>query len=771
MSASSFRLISAAISTLLLAALVSVVIVAIRDNPSTALPRLATTMPQSTQVAQASTTPGDTEPATETVEPATATAAATPDAAANPSSPTATTSAAGTAEDATPAPTEPPAATATLAVTVPATTPTDAAGEEAIPAAAASATPTPSPTAEPEITLTETPTSSGITSPFARNGSPTVRVYSNGNFANDVAVMRSTIWAATNGGVVAWNKSSGGYVKFSTADGLSTNRTVTTAVCPLPGLGVLFGSPQGIQVFDTQNGRWKTLDSSNSAMQHDDIAVLWCDAEDGLLVVGYTHFGLDIFDSSNDEWTYIGAEDGLNVNGVRDLEVSGDRSTVWLATPDGLFSFANGDVAQYTTENSPLNANRIDALALDGSGAVWFTGGDTLYRMRNDEWEVYSASDATGSFPNGRLVGLDVSPNGTLWLGSDQSQICRFDPGVKGCVSFYNGDDGMATAPLTSLTIGSDSGVYYTTAGGGISILEDDSWRQLLIENEAVPGNAIRDLALDANGGVWVASLGGVGRIDAAGTRDPQQYTPANSPLPSVDVRVVLPSGDGIWVGTEGVSYFDGASWVTYGPEDGLAGSNVQAIAADSQNRIWIGTTGGLSIWTGSTFFNLTSANGLPNDDITALQADDDVMWIGTRGGGLLRFENNQLQLFNTNNSNLPANSIVALARAADSTLWIGTDAGVARFVDSELTGDAATGSDLAGAAVRTLAAGPDGEVWVVKVGESNAADELYRYDGEAWSPFDAAQRPGPHITTLLVDAEGDLWLGTTDGGMARYTP
>lgn len=788
MSSSSFRLISAAISTLLLAALVIVIIVAVRDNPSTALPRLAATQTQPARVAQTSPTP----PASTAEAAGTPTVSPSAQAAGEPmggeptdgeASEPASGAAVATPATATPQATVAAESTATLAAMPTASPSAPGATPAAVPAADSTRGPTAEATEidteiddvaddaigdlEGEIEAESTPAAAArVTSPFARATEPAVRIYSNGNFVNAVAVMRSTIWAATSGGVVAWNKNSGGYVKFTVSDGLSTNRAVATAVCLLPDLGVLFGSPQGIQVFDTQNGGWKTLDSNNSPMQHDDVSVLWCDADDGLLVVGYTENGLDIFDSEAGEWTYIGADEGLDISGVRDLAVSSDRSTVWLATVDGLFAFANGEVTRYTTENSPLIANRIDALALDGSGAVWLTSGDTLYRTRNDEWELYSAADATGSFPNGRLIGLDVSPNGTIWLGSDQSQICRFDPGVKGCVSFFAAEEGMATAPLTSLTIGSDDAVYYTTAGGGISIYEGDSWRQLRIENEAVPGNAVRHLALDANGGVWVASLGGVGRIDPAGEAEPQQYTPSNSTLPSVDVRVVLPSDDGVWVGAEGVSYFDGASWITYGPEDGLAGTHVQAIAADSQERFWIGTAGGLSIWTGSDFFNLTTDNGLPSDDITALQADGEIMWIGTRGGGLLRFEDNQLQLFNVNNSNLPANTITALARGSDGAIWIGTAAGVARFAGNELTGNAAQGSGLAGQAIRALAAGPEGTLWAAT--DSNA---LFRYDGTAWAAFDAAKRPSPQITALLVDQSGELWLGTADGGLARYTP
>lgn len=714
MPSSSFRLITTAIPLILLAALIFVIALAVRDNPASALPQvLATSTP--------------------------------------------TVGVAGTGVTATP--------------TLQAESPTSSAKAEMTPAPAPDATmaasPTPvtpvRPTPLPAIPALEAPASvdERIASPFAGERAPTVRVYSNGNFVNALAVTRTTIWAATGGGVVAWNKTSGGYVKFTTLDGLATHRMVAAAVCPLPGLGVLFGSNRGIQIFDTQTGSWKLLNQTNSAMRSDEVTALWCDPAAARLLVAYARAGLDLFDARTGDWLPIGAE-VLSEDTIRDLAVSPDGETLWLATNNGLVALSGDQITRYTVANSPLGDNRIEALALDGSGAVWLTSGDTLYRINTADWDAYNGA-GRGAFPNGRLTGLDVGSDGAIWLGSDQGQLCRFDPGIEGCVAFFSGEEGMSNAPLTGLTINSDGEVFYTTAGGGISYFNGDEWRTLAIVTEPVPGNMVRDLAADDTGGVWVAASGGAGRIAAEDGASPRLYTPANSPLPSVDVRVVQPMRSGeVWIGgAGGVSLYNGATWTTYTPADGLAGAAVTAIAADAQNRVWVGTTDGLSIWTGAAFFNLTTANGLPSNEITALQSEGEVVWIGTRGGGLLRFQDNQLQLFNVGNSNLPSNSITALAVARDGSLYIGSDLGVARFRENTLVADAGLGT----VAVSALAAAPNGEVWAATGGE------LFRFDGVTWNPYVAPQLPGVPIIALLVDAKGDLWVGVAQGGLVRYTP
>jgi ligand-binding sensor domain-containing protein len=756
---SSFRIISAAISIFLLAALVTVIFVAIRDNPSTALSRVTPTR----FIAEANATSAEATLAAAPTLSAENIEAVTP----TPTGSSEAESTSATSDGAISAATSAPTTLPLVASETPAGTPSPATTTSAKPQATGIVIPQAA-TATPEVTP--------IAPTFNPDTGPTVSIYSNGNFVNGIASLRSTLWAATSGGVVAWNKSTGSHVKFTTIDGLAANQTVSAVVCPLPGLGILFAGPLGIQIFDTQDGSWKTLNSSNSTMRYDDVSTLWCSAEAGLLVVGYTRQGIDLFNARAGVWTYVGSDEGLDVSGIRDIAVVDGGATIWLATQDGLIVYGgdNGDgssnndgnsdsdknVKLFTTDNSPLVDNRIEAIAADGAGAIWLTSGDTLYRTDGEEWDTYGAGG--GDFPSGRLTGLDVSSNGTIWIGSDQTQLCRFDPGVKGCISFYREQEGMAAAPLTSLTIDSDGEVYYTTAGGGISIFDGDSWQPLVITDEVAPGNSIRNITQADDGAYWLAGNGGASRFIPDSDTPVQTYTPANSPLPSTNVHAILPTAAGVWFGTEAATFFDGATWTTYGADEGLTGSSVQAITADAQNRIWLGTNAGLSIWTGTAFFNLTSSNGLPSEDITALQTDGSAVWIGTRGGGLLRFQDNQLQLFNRNNSNLPGDTIYALARIPDGDLLIASDQGLARYADSELS----LYPGVAGEAIIALAVAPSGEIWV-----ATALNELLYFNGVTWTPAPTDQLPAPEIDTLMFDKDGSLWIGSAQGGLARYTP
>ncbi|MCB9151287.1 MAG: hypothetical protein H6641_21215 [Caldilineaceae bacterium] len=216
-------------------------------------------------------------------------------------------------------------------------------------------------------------------------------------------------------------------------------------------------------------------------------------------------------------------------------------------------------------------------------------------------------------------------------------------------------------------------------------------------------GDQVRSMAQAENGMIWLASNGGVQQIDPSalatigqnGTSTDvsavQRFAQINSDLFSNDIRVLLPDGKGgIWFGADGAGYYDGATWSSYSTVDGLAGGIIQAMTIDKAQRVWFGAEQGLSIFNGDAFFSLTEAEGLPNNQITALLTDrsspGNIVWIGTGGGGLLRFDKNQIQVYNRSNANLPSNTITALAQDADGSLLVGTDSGVARFSNERAT-------------------------------------------------------------------------------------
>ena len=580
------------------------------------------------------------------------------------------------------------------------------------------------------------------------------------NQMNDLVVISNTVWIAGSGGALAWSKGSNTPVIYTSASGLSGNQLNAVANCALPGFGVVFGGPAGLQIGEPRTGRWRQLDSSSGGMRYDDVSALYCDAENEFLIVGYAEHGIDIYDAAGDEWQGMDRNSGLAANDVRRIAVVGDRRQIWVVSAEGVTVSAGSDSTFYDSTNSVLTADRVGSLAVAEDGVVWLGGEGALYRVQDEEWTVFAAGDVEGDFPSELITGMAVAPDGSLWLGSSEAEICRFDVAEERCVDFFVGDDGMAPGPLTNLAVDAGGSLYYTTAGNGYALYDGRTWRTLAVRQPSLIGNRVKALAIDAEGLLWAATEAGVQQLVEG--EDPRLFDTANSGISPLGVQTLHRGSDaGIWVGgRQGAGFFDGEAWQTLTVDDGLASDNVQAIAIDGEGRTWFGGDRGISIWNGSSIFVINAEQGLPSEDIRALAADADGVWIGTAGGGLYRFESNQLQLFNSRNVGLPSDTITSLAVGDDGVLWIGTDRGLAQLADGAVTPVAEIGERE----ISALAVTAGASVWA-----SLASGGVFYGSGSTW--IETGLRDGlPAATITAVAAAGDqVWLGGQDGGIGVF--
>jgi ligand-binding sensor domain-containing protein len=83
------------------------------------------------------------------------------------------------------------------------------------------------------------------------------------------------------------------------------------------------------------------------------------------------------------------------------------------------------------------------------------------------------------------------------------------------------------------------------------------------------------------------------------------------------------------------VRRFDGQTWTTYTPENGLAEGPYTAITTDSAGRTWVGTADdGVSMFDGETWVTYTEADGLADRTVNAIAIDAaGHPWLGTYVG------------------------------------------------------------------------------------------------------------------------------------------
>jgi ligand-binding sensor domain-containing protein len=148
-------------------------------------------------------------------------------------------------------------------------------------------------------------------------------------------------------------------------------------------------------------------------------------------------------------------------------------------------------------------------------------------------------------------------------------------------------------------------------------------WRHEPGNGDALPGNNVQALHVDAQDRVWVATEGsGLSVLDAQ-RRHFHHYRMATHPQIGSDDTWAIASRDGaLWFGTYGGGLHrlarDGRI-TRFMPKDddphSLPADTVMALVFDARGALWIGTTAGVARWNGRAFERIAlpgSASRLP---------------------------------------------------------------------------------------------------------------------------------------------------------------
>jgi len=260
-------------------------------------------------------------------------------------------------------------------------------------------------------------------------------------------------------------------------------------------------------------------------------------------------------------------------------------------------------------------------------------------------------------------------------------------------------------------------------AGAGAPPLRDyaiDVWTS----REGLPHNSIRAIAQTREGHLWFATWEGLVRYNGL---EFSVFDRSTRPgLLDNGVGNLFVDGDGdLWLSDSrgDVGRYDPAraAWKWWPHQDGAPQVIIQSLQTDSEGRLWL----------------LFEGNGLG--------------YLGPDGK----------MVYTPPPADLPlALSYMRLAVDARDRVWVGTfDGLVYRDTDGSFHRAPASFHLPPGLAWPYLA--PDGALWIA------AGDGLYRVeDGEAVLKH---RVPGQgHLTSLLQDRRGDLWVGTENNGLFR---
>lgn len=310
-----------------------------------------------------------------------------------------------------------------------------------------------------------------------------------------------------------------------------------------------------------------------------------------------------------------------------------------------------------------------------------------------------------------RALTIERSSN-TLWVGTSVGAH-EIDLKSNKPRNTFTRQHGLANEYVFAIGIDSEGYKWFGTNAGGASRYKDGKWKTYF-PMHGLADYWIYSFANDKSGNLWIGTWAGVNVFNVK-TGKFKTYV---KELINEWVYGLSVDRDGrMWFGTEGgVSMYDGKRWRSWTHKDGLGGENTENLQASANTGLGTRSRHDLAVQVeGMSSYN-------PNYVFSIHVAPDGIVWAGTWGGGVSRFDGKRWINLTTQDG-LAGNIVYSIAQDDKGVFWFGTDKG------------------------------------------------LSRYDGKSWKTF--AKADGlfdTHVYAIAVAPGGDVWAGTKRG-VVRITP
>ncbi len=495
-------------------------------------------------------------------------------------------------------------------------------------------------------------------------------------------------------------------------------------------------TPEGVMQFDGVNFTPFMVEDNGSARVRKILCgrtgVIWMACDNGKIIGINRDFSTILLDASK-------------LPPHAPLAMASDRGgTLWLGYPDAIYRVQNGQITKLTAKDG-VPPGMFRSLTSDGVGNIWLAEGSRISYFRDgtfqniatvDGLQGMAATDTNalwlvagadlyfcntnghlrdcGAFQNTsdvRGVVLLDDQSGAVWIGTSGNGLFRY---------YQSNFERMDTSHSFILSLAKDheGNIWVGTGGGGLDRITPCGIRLEGREDSPIPSQ-IQSICQDDKGVLWGATENGMLLSLSDGVWKPV-FT--NAPFAG-KATCVAANHSGIWVGTrhDVLLKIIGTNFVTWqtnfakGLINGLLPSpngdlwivgidavqhlhrkrlstiklprqvqRIYAIGRDVSGSVWVGADNLLLRFDGTNMFNVLTRLD-PGRTICCLcGTSDGSLWIGSSGGGLMRFKNGRLDQIGLDQG-LVSDYISQIVADNHGWLWVASKHGIFKLQQREV--------------------------------------------------------------------------------------
>jgi two-component system sensor histidine kinase ChiS len=494
------------------------------------------------------------------------------------------------------------------------------------------------------------------------------------NFINRITSHRyddkELFWIGTHMGLSKFDTESEKFTLFSHTDKGYPYSYIEAMAVDSAGKVWIGSSGDGLHRFDPETGKYTSYrhdpDIPGSISDNQISSLYW--HKSGILWIGTVKGGLNRFDPKNNRFISYRADPANKYAVSSDWITSiyeDRRGTFWLTTAYGGLNIFNRQTERFSSfmhdpgDPNSISDNTAMCIFEDRSGILWVGtwGGIDKFDSGKSQFVNITEHASNGYSLSGSYICSICKSNDVakpaLWIGTKTNGLNKLDL-TTGEVKHFKHDPANPNSILSNLisSLYEDrSGILWIgTYGDGLIKYDRKLKRFFRYENDpanpnSISSNLINCISEDSYGKLWIGTQGdGLNCLN----KKTHRFT---HPVEHCDTRYIIEDKSGnLWIVCAGLKKLDlrtgrlTSYW--HNPEDSLSiSSNTATVIYESLQ------------------------NGRP------------VLWIGTIGGGLNRFdyESGKFERY-TISDGLPSNNINGILEDKDGNLWLSTNNGLSRF-------------------------------------------------------------------------------------------
>lgn len=449
-----------------------------------------------------------------------------------------------------------------------------------------------------------------------------------------------------------------------------------------------------------------------------------------------------------DSWT---TDQGLPNNAVL-AQVKASDGYFWLATYDGLVRFDGMQSKVYKQANTPtLTTNSLFSIFEDSENTIWIgTNGQGVVQYKE---EFFTVPSFNTELPNKTITAFTEDKQGRLWIGSRKGLVC-----------IQNGMMIEVPEPLGKLNIyclyTDEEGILWIgTLGAGLWKYDGVNLRQYT-RRQGLSSNSVRSVKKAKDGKLWIGTEEGICMMM-------QNIIMPMAPEFSTFINGIDIDAFGtVWFGTDvGLVRYTRKNFDLLKIGDGHSTDAIQTVYCGEEGSLWVGTyhKGFIRLHDGK-FRNYTLQEGLPNELIHAVYAEQDSVWFGTDKGLSLLTGKGKIVNYTVGKGSLE-NRVRTILRSKKGRMYLGTYAGLYVKAGNSFEKIEMEGEEGKSLRVRRLLEDKKGHLWV----GSNSG--LYRLEkGGRKVKAILPELKNSYVMALFTDKEDRLWIGTNGNGVFCLT-